>query len=456
MTDLCRISAFEVARLVRAGELTPREVLDHQQRRISALNPALRAFEALNLDLEVDGVVEPTSQLSGVALGIKDVIDTHDFPTTYGSPIFAGHFARQDAACVARARESGGIVVGKTVTCEFASFEPSATVNPWRSDRTPGGSSSGSAVAVAARMTPVAIGTQTAGSVIRPASYVGVVGYVPSPGTICRQGVFPSARTLDRVGVFGTCVSDAELLAHAITGHNHRSPRSYRASARRTNHGPLRVGFFASPPFSDVSPSMQELVHRVITICDGEGSTVFELPPLELSAESQDAHLDIMRVEMAAIHADLLRDHREAYGSHIRAFIESGYGITPADYARALGMRESYGAAFRALFREVDLIVAPSATGAAGPTSSTGDPAVNIPATLAGSPAVSLPGALDNDGLPLGIQLIGQRGDDARLLELAKQLEGALNFTARPGLPDDPCAPWQVKRHAAATFDEVH
>jgi Asp-tRNA(Asn)/Glu-tRNA(Gln) amidotransferase A subunit family amidase len=422
---------------------SPVHAVDEALDRIAALDREVQAFihvdavaarrRAADLERRGPGRRRP---LFGYTMGVKDLIDTRDMPTSYGSPVFAGHRPQHDATVVKRLRRAGAIVVGKTVTTEFATFDPPATRNPWDLACTPGGSSSGSAAAVAAGMVRAAIGTQTAGSTLRPASYCGVVGFVPSPGWIGRTGIFPCAASLDRVGLMARTTQDLRQLLVAATAFDPADADSIRAPRQKTAApmapDRLRVGLLM-PLLEAASPAMASTVHEASRRLAASGATLRAISSSETFEAGFAALFTIMRAEIATVHADLYRRHRKRYAPQIASIVETGRRIPATEYIGAQETRRRYGAELDGWFSDLDVVLAPAATGAAERSHQTiGDPRMNIPATLAGLPALTIPAGLSDDRLPLGIQLIGRRHDDYRLLDAALCLEGLVNFQAPP------------------------
>jgi len=377
---------------------------------------------------------ERRSALDGVPLGIKDLIDTAGIRTTYGSPLFADHVPTRDAHVVAALRRAGAVIVGKTVSTEFATFDPPATRNPWNLAHTPGGSSSGSAAAVASAMVPGAVGSQTGGSTIRPASYCGVVGYMPSPGWAGRSGVYPCSWSLDRAGLFGTSVGDVSLLLDGCLGEDRADPIS--RSVRREPSSPAlpHSAVVLSSLVVQAMPAMRRAVQSVADLLVGAGTRVESVASDDIGV-AHAAHMTVMRAEIASVHADQYARHPDGYGPRITEMIESGRRVSAGDYLRALRYRARFRREFADTNQGFEVLLAPAAVGAAEASHDTvGEPLMNLLATFAGLPAISIPVALDESGLPLGVQLIGAQDGDERLLAIAAAIEERLGFR-RPQLP---------------------
>lgn len=420
------------------------ELLDEALTRIDGTDGLVHAWTTVDDDHAREAAIssdqraaqdDRRSALDGVPIGIKDLIDTAGLRTTYGSPLFADHVPTQDARVVAHLRAAGAVVVGKTVTTEFATFDPPPTRNPWNLAHTPGGSSSGSAAAVAAGTLPASIGSQTGGSTIRPASYCGVVGYMPSPGWVGRTGVYPCSWSLDRVGLFGTTVRDVSLLVDGCTGKDLGDPIS-RVVRRRPVElwRPRTVALLASL-LAQAAPPMRRAVESVAQLLEDAGARV-ELVATEELESAHAAHMTVMRTEVASAHADLYAAHAEAYGPHISALIKTGSRVPASDYLRALRYRSRFRRELTERMGQFDVLLAPAAVGEAEAANlnTIGSPVMNLLATFAGLPALGVPAAITESGMPLGTQLIGRPNRDDELLAIGGWLEERLDFR-RPELP---------------------
>lgn len=425
----------EAAAHIREGRLTSVELVRDCLARIDAVDGDVQAWAFLDRELALRQAEaadhhrmlgKPAGPLHGVPIGIKDIFDTDDMPTEFGSPIWAGRTPRRDAVAVSRLRADGAIVLGKTVTTEYAYFHPGKTRNPHNADRTPGGSSSGSAAAVAAFMVPGAIGSQTNGSVIRPASFCGVVGFKPTHGLIPRSGALLLSRALDHVGVFARSVEDAALLAESLVGCDEEDPDTRPVArpplaATAVSEPPLppRIAFVKSPVWGEADPVTQEAFGELVAALGEQVSEV------ELSSGFERAvelHHCVMEVEMAH---NLRRDY-EQYGAQmsdkLRQLIERGRGRKAVDYTAALAGSAGLNAVLEEVFNEYDAILTPAAPGEAPADGTTGNPIFNTIWTYLGTPAVTLPLLQGEAGLPIGAQLVGRRGGDARLLRTANWL----------------------------------
>lgn len=391
--------------------------------RAEALEPVLRAFTH-----RPDAYGEPAagSPLAGLPVGVKDLIDTADMPTAYGSPIYREHRPAADAAVVAKLREYGATVFGKTVTTEFAWRQPGPTVNPWRTTHTPGGSSSGSAAAVGAGIVPLALGTQTVGSVIRPAAYCGVVGYKPSHGGVSREGVHPLAASLDHVGFFAQSVEMAAL-AHALFVAGQPQAIADLASWRAwfaPLAAPPRLGVVRTPFDGRMQEAQKENFEASLARLRAAGAEVVEIAFGADLARIVDALQVILRVEAWQAIGPVDRDHPGQLSHHMRALVDEGAAMPEARYREALDLQRALRAESAALLAGCDALVSVPATGAAPEgLDDTGDPVFCAPWSLIGMPAVTVPSGWTAQGLPLGFQVIGAFGTDPATLRIAAWVE---------------------------------
>ena len=419
--------AIELAHALAQGSLTAEALAEALIERSVALEPRLKVWACFDATgarrrMRAHGQGRP---LSGLPFAVKDNIDTEGVPTAYGSPIYAAHVPSADAACVALARAAGAWVLGKTACTEFANMTPCATRNPWHASHTPGGSSSGSAAAVAAGLVPLALGTQTAGSVIRPAAFCGIVGYKPSPRRVPRAGVKANADTLDEVGVMARSVADASWFAAVLAGQS--SP------VRAEPHQP-RIAVTLTSREQAMSPAMAAAVQGAASRLSAAGASV---APAGRTA-AFDALFDSLFVaqrtvqvyETARALAPEWQYRRAALSAGLRELIAEGSAIRAEVYAAALQTAATVAAGLDTLFGAADIVLTAAAIGAA-PASrkTTGDPLFNRPWQLLGCPCLTLPGGRDADGLPLGLQLVARPGDDLRLFAAAAWVERALQST---------------------------
>ncbi|MDF1585334.1 amidase [Marinimicrococcus flavescens] len=435
--------AAVMARDLREGRVSARELVEAYLARIAADEPRLHCFAHLDpaharAQAELADAARqagrPLGPLHGVPVGIKDIFDTADYPTEHGSPIMAGRRPREDSAVAARLRAAGAIVLGKTVTTEFATFAPGPTRNPHDPARTPGGS----AAAVAAGMMPLAVGSQTNGSVIRPASFCGVYGLKPTHGLISRRGCLLQSPTLDHVGVFARCLEDAALLVDVLAGHDpaDRATRPSASSglARGLHTGPSlppRLAFVQGPAWEEAEPATRE-AFRELAQHLGDRLVAIDLP--EPFAEANKVHRTVWTAELAHHLGPDLARAPELVSPQLTELLEDGRRVLALDYQGALAMRDLYNRALDEVFHEFDALLTPAAPGEAPQgLESTGSPAFCSLWTLCGTPAVSLPILEGPAGMPLGCQLVAARGDDLRLLRVADWLVGMVSEAAGEG-----------------------
>ena len=401
-----------------------------------AVEPVLRAFEYLPVD-----TARKPGPLSGIPVAIKDIIATSDMPTTNGSPIYRDHVPAADAWVVERLRNLGATIFGKTVSTEFAWRHPGPTVNPWNSRHTPGGSSSGSAASVAAGIVPLALGTQTLGSVIRPAAFNGVVGFKPSFGAIPRSGVHHLSPSLDHVGFFTRRVDDVALALSLLAGVSDRDlhGRPVPRFAVDIDKGlqPLtapRLAVVRFAKWSRVEPEQQQVFQAAIETLRGAGAVLEELELAELDRTNWDAINIILASEAAMIFGDLVERYPDRTSDPLKRLVQSGRSHSAYDYLSAKAQQENLRAALTAQISGFDAILTLPAFGEAPEgLGYTGDAEYCAPWTLLGVPALSLPAGFGSRGLPLGVQVVGAYREDHRALRVAKWIESALKFD--PGIP---------------------
>lgn len=424
MTPPAARAAIDAARAIAAGSLDSVQLVGECLACIQEREPVVQAWQHLDETEALARAGERDRErtdgrgaahfgpLHGVPVGVKDIIDTADMPTENGSVLHAGRRPGKDAAVVASLRAAGAVILGKTVSTEFATYAPGKTRNPHDPARTPGGSSSGSAAAVAAGMVPLAIGTQTNASVVRPAAYCGVYGFKPSHGRIPRDGVLTLSPTLDTVGMFARGLDDIALLAQVLAG-----VETATADPRTP-----RLAFVKTAVWARSEPSTRA---AFAALSAALGSACEEVALPEAHAEAWDCHRTIMEAEMA-VHLGHEWEHgRDRLSDSLREQLGRGRDIRALDYQRALAHRTQLADKVAGLFAHFDALLTPATTGTAPPLETTGDPAFGTLWSLCGLPAISLP-LLGHDGLPLGVQLVGARGCDAHLLRSARWLEHRL------------------------------
>lgn len=419
-------SVLAILRAIKRGDGTPEEAITCSLDAIAAGDGEIGAFvfpaereKALNAAAATNG------PLAGIAVGVKDIFATHDMPTAHGSAIYAGYRPPYDAAVVAMLRDRGAVIAGKTVTTEFAYLCPAGTRNPRNPDHTPGGSSSGSAAAVAAGMAPVAIGTQTGGSVIRPASYCGVAGYKPSFGMIPLVGAKTFSWSFDTIGFFAAGAADLAEFVARLTGRP--------LTAEPVEPQQLRIGFYRSTVWNEASSDMKAAVELACERAEKAGATVMEINEPEALSAARDAHSTVQNFEAAMALAFEYSHHRDQLSTELLAALEEGRATAPDAYDKAQRVARRARHEAGKLFETVDVLLTPAATGAAPKgLSSTGSPIFNKLWTLTGSPCVNVPGIVDVAGLPLGVQLVAPFGDDRLALSAAAWLETLLVDTRLP------------------------
>jgi Asp-tRNA(Asn)/Glu-tRNA(Gln) amidotransferase A subunit family amidase len=416
------LSALDLAQSLEAGKLTPRAVVDICAEAIAAREKDICAFATLDLAGARRAADDPrlsSSPLRGLPVGFKDIFDTADLPTQYGSPVYANHRPAADATAVVMTRQAGGVVLGKTVTTQFASLVPSATRNPRNLAHTPGGSSAGSAAAVAAGMVPIAFGTQTAGSVIRPAAFCGVAGFKPSYRLIPMVGVKDVAWHLDTAGLFGAGVADVAFAAAVILQRELRvdgaAPTAPRIALARTHLWPK------------ASPAMQQAVECAAQMAAAAGAKVADLALPPIVEEAYEAQFTIQDYENIRALAFEYDRHRDRIDPLLRTQLDRAVAISADEYDAARRLASRARQLLADAMADYDVVLTPSAPGAAPRGfATTGDPMFNRLWTLMGAPCVNVAGLNDGDGLPLGIQIVGRFGRDHAALEAALFVERAV------------------------------
>jgi Asp-tRNA(Asn)/Glu-tRNA(Gln) amidotransferase A subunit family amidase len=420
-SDLLSLTATQAVRLIHAGKLRPEALMEAYLDHILCRESGVRAFA----HFDPAQVREATASvqagpLRGIPIGVKDVLDTAVMPSQYGSPIWTNWRPKADSAAVAWARAAGGVPIGKTVTTEFATRKPGPTTNPANLAHTPGGSSSGSAAGVGAGLFPLAYGTQTAGSVIRPAAFCGVVGYKPTFGTINRTGMKLMSDSLDTIGVMARTVGDCALFASAVSGHDLGDPDI------KPDRAP-RIGICRSPTWDAAALETHALLARVTDALGQAGASVEmrELPAL--FASLIEAHPVVMNSESARALGWELAHHADLLSDGLRERMEFGLSQSRAARYDAYEVFDATQQAFPAAMDGLDILVTPAAPGEAPRGLDwTGDPVFNFIWTTLHVPCVTVPAGTGPNGLPLGIQIVGRRGDDRGMLTWARWVEDAI------------------------------
>jgi Asp-tRNA(Asn)/Glu-tRNA(Gln) amidotransferase A subunit family amidase len=437
---LWQLTASQAARQLRDGLISSRGLVSSCLERIKETDAGIGAWEHLDPAQALAQADEadqrrkrgkPTGRLHGLPVGIKDIFDTADMPTGWGTPIFAGRQPNEDAHVIRRLKEAGAVIMGKTVTTELAFMHPAGTSNPHDPARTPGGSSSGSAAAVAAGHVPLAIGSQTNGSTIRPASYCGIYGFKPTRGVIGRSGALQTSRHLDQIGVFARTIEDVALIGDAVSGHDRDDTMSY------LRPGPdLSAGVAGDPPvepalawfdltFLDrMDDSAREAFKELLDVLD---SRVERLPAPKSFDRVLACHQIVHEYEFCHQLSDVIRDHREEISDTLQPVIDRAQGYSQVQYDEAVAMLAGAEQYFDQFFMDHDAIICPAAGGVAPlKHTGTGDPVFCTIWTFAGLPALSLPLMQAENDLPLGVQLVGSREEDDRLLRTARWLQDLL------------------------------
>ncbi|MFA5901671.1 MAG: amidase [Hyphomicrobium sp.] len=437
-TDPTKLTATLAAQAIRDKAISSEELTVACLQAIAAREAEVQAWEhldpaqALAQAREADTILasgEDVGPLHGVPMGVKDIFDTSDLPTENGSPVFAGRRPEQDAACVSALREAGAIVIGKTVTTELALLTPARTRNPRNLGHTPGGSSAGSAAAVADEMVPAALGSQTAGSIIRPASYCGVYGFKPTLGLVPRGGVLMQSHTLDTVGVYARSVEDLALITDCMSAIDPDDAVSFRRSrpglieiARSRPPVPPRFAFVKPPPWTQADHAMQTAFEVLV---DGLGDRAVEVD-MPLLGDVIEWQRIVQLAENAHYYGPLLDEAPDLISPGLTQRLNEGRAVDAQTYLRAITSREPAYRSIAMALRGFSAILTPAAMGPAPEGfTSTGSPIMDGLWTYLGMPAVSLP-LLEARGLPIGVQLVGLRHDDARLLRTANWLTAAV------------------------------
>ena len=436
--DPAEAGVVALAAGIRDGRFSPVEVVEALLARARRLDSEIQSWALLDEDGARRAARQRAEEaarglwrgpLHGVPVGVKDIFDVAGLPTRANSALRTDQPpAVDDAASVAALRRAGAILLGKTATTEFALSDPSGARNPWNPAHTPGGSSSGSAAAVSARLVPGALGSQTQGSVLRPAAFCGVVGFKPSAARISREGVIPLAWSLDHVGTFTRGVADAAALYATMAGATPVRPARFETTWPRLG---VAAGFLSDHTDETTRDGLRELALHLRQ----KGCTVEEVALDELASVAPAVLGAIMWSEVAAFHLGAHADRLDQIGPRLRATIQAGSLIPAQALLRALGMRRLLFERWNRALGAYDAVLVPAASGVAPEgLGFTGDPSLNGPWTLLGVPAISIPLAVAQKGLPLGAQLVAAYGADARLLAVAQRCEALIEFKARPGL----------------------
>ncbi|MDP6452667.1 MAG: amidase [SAR202 cluster bacterium] len=442
------LTVVEAAQKIRRREVSPVTLMEDLLNRVSRLEPTLSVWVTLDADAALETARQrerellnegPRGPLHGVPIGIKDIYYTQGVLTTACSLILADFVPDHDATTVANLKRAGAIIMGKTVTTEFACGDPSPTRNPWNNYHTPGGSSSGSAVGVASGMFPAALGSQTGGSILRPAAYNGVVGLKPSFSRVSRYGVVPVAHSLDTMGPFTRTVEDAALMLNVLAGHDPKDPST---SIRPVPNYLRAIGAQAAPPriglvtqyfYGKADDETQAHTDAVAEKLAEAGAAVEEV---EIAADWDamlSAHRVLMTVEGAAVHQDWFNARADEYSPNIRGVVEDGREVSAVTYVQAKRVQDRFRRDVADALRSYDVLLTPSTpTPAPRDLTTTGDPSFQSPFTFSGHPTITLPSGLSEDGLPLGAQLAAPYFADETLLSVAHWCERVINSNLTP------------------------
>ena len=416
---------------IREGSTTPITLLDKYLERIKQIDPIINAWEFLDpQQAKIDAIIATKElesglyrgKLHGIPFGIKDIIDVNDWPTRAGCMSWARSFARQDAAIITKLRKAGAILVGKTVTTAYASFDPPPTRNPWNLQKTPGGSSSGSAAAVACGMIPATLGTQTGGSITRPASYCGVAAIKPTYGWMPLEGVLPLAQSMDHMGMLAPKIEDLEIIWEEITQTRNTKPKITK---------PPRIAVLKSFFWDNASEEIRQMLDETIKKLEKAGAQIAFLDLPETFAESIKEHRTIMSFEAFKIHEYWISRRPEDYPPKITSLITEGSKIKPDYYNACKTKQKVWKNFFEINLKQNDCYLVPATTTEAPGIETTGDPAFNSPWSFTGLPALSMPCQLSQSGLPLAIQLISQSNTELKLFQLGKWCEKEINYSYR-------------------------
>lgn len=440
MSALTQRSAVDLRDALACGEVSAVEVTGAFLDVVAEMEPAIGAWAFVDRDYALAQAEqlddwrrsgEATGALHGLPVGLKDIIDTYDMPTENGTVIDAGRRPKKDAAIVTRLRQAGAVILGKTTTTELAYYQPTETRNPHNSDYTPGGSSAGSAAAVASHMVPFAVGTQTGGSVVRPASFCGIVGYKPTHGLIPRTGAVTQAIELDTIGTMARSVADAALLAEVLQGYDPGDPSTrVRAPLRLCETAQSKVpvtpslAFVKTPVWDEADTWLREAFAELSAELEDQCD---EVPLPDLYANAWPAHRTVMTTGFARNLGHYLDRAGDRLSEHMRGAIEEGRTVKAVDYLAARDWCNVLNRDLDEIFERYDAILTPATTGEA-PASldTTGNPVFNAMWSFLGTPAITLPLFSGPNGMPAGVQLVGRRGDDARLLRTANWLQQTL------------------------------
>ena len=440
--SLNELSAAQAGDKISTGEITSEELVQSCLDRVEQIDGEIEAWAYLDHDYALEQARKldiirqdggPIGPLHGIPVGIKDIIDTAHVPTELGTPIHSGRVPFKAAWVVSRLRQAGAVIMGKTVTTELATYAPGKTKNPHDPNRTPGGSSSGSAAAVASYMVPITLGSQTNGSIIRPAAFCGVFGFKPSFGMIPRSGVLQQSLPLDQLGVFARTTDDVALLTQVLAGYDEtdsattflRATPSLISVAAEESPLPPKIGFVKTPVW-DRADEMCKGAHE--ELCETLGENVEEIELSPSFGHVLDHHKIIMEADLAYSYANEYETGKDLLSDSLRAQIERGMSYSAVTYHRAMAQHAILDVILAELFQVYDALLTPSASGEAPiGLDDTGDPSFCTIWTFCGVPALNIPVFQGENGMPIGVQIVGAKNDDARLLRTTNWLLRKLN-----------------------------
>lgn len=447
MTYPYELSLTQAADAIRRKTLSPVELVESCLARIEELNPKLVAWATLTPELALESARQaerqiaksgPKSPLHGIPYGAKDIFDTAGIRTAAGSKIWAERVPEQDSAPVAIVKRAGAVLMGKAHTTEFAAGDPAPSKNPWNVEHTAGGSSTGSGVAVASRMVPWAFGSQTVGSVLRPAAYNGVVGFKPTFGRISRLGVIPHAQSFDHVGVLARSVADAATLLSVLAGYDPADPDCVLApvddyvGAIRTA-APPRIGLIRGWFFQESDAETRLAIEDVAQKLARAGATIVEVDLGIDFGYGYEAHRTMQQTEIGHFHAPMFKDHEDEYGPKVADYIRKGFEYKATDYVTAMNYRREMQEHSRAALVDVDVLLTPTASGPAPrDLTQTGDTRFQSAWSFTGFPSITIPVGLSGNGLPLGAQFACGPFNETRLLSAAHWAEQTLGVQLTP------------------------
>ena len=451
MAELHDLTVAQAARLIEKKELSPVKLLQVLLERIDRLEPRLEAWVTIDREGALGAAHQSEEEIGrgqyrgpfhGIPVGVKDILYTEGLKTTSGSRIYADFVSDYDATAVARLKEAGAVIVGKTVTTEFAMMDPPPTFSPWNPDHTPGGSSTGSAVVVTTRMVPAALGSQGSASNLRPAAYNGIVGLKATTGRISLTGVFPHGFTNDHVGIMARTVEDAALMLSAVAGHDPADPSSLRdpvpdyRAALDTQKTPPRIGVLRDYFFENAEPETRKHAEETVQRLAEDGARFEDVKLPKSFATSHAAHNVLGRVQSAVTHEEVFRQRPNDFSSRIRGAIEVGMLIPGVRYVQALRLRTEFRRDMSEIAGRYDALLTPATPGPAPKGRDwTGDMRFQIPWSYCGLPTIAVPSGLHPSQLPLAIQLIAEPLAEEKLLAVARWCERVIDVELVPPIP---------------------